>query len=155
MRNSVNKFRHLELAEAHQQGLFSIGEAAKHSGVSAKMIRHYEALGLLTAAERTQANYRIYQARDLQLLHFIKRARELGFTLKQISHLVSLWQNQERASVEVKTLALAHIAELDERIASLQGMRASLAELADSCKGDHQPECSILHSLAQDSCKPA
>jgi Cu(I)-responsive transcriptional regulator len=149
----MKRFNQLELAQAHQQGLYSIGEASKHSGVSAKMIRHYEALGLIKAAERTQANYRVYNQREVHLLHFIKSARDLGFTLKQISVLVSLWQDQQRASAEVKALALDHIAELDERIAGLQAMRASLAKLAESCKGDQQSDCPILENLAHEPCK--
>lgn len=149
----MNRFNQLELAQAHQQGLYTIGEAAKYSGISAKMIRHYESLGLIKTAERTQANYRVYNQKQVQLLHFIKSARDLGFTLKQISLLVSLWQDQERASAEVKALALDHIAELDKRIAGLQSMRASLAKLADSCKGDQQSDCPILENLAQPPCK--
>jgi len=149
----MNRFSQLELAQAHQQGLYSIGEASKHSGVSAKMIRHYETLGLIKVAERTQANYRIYNQQEIHSLHFIKRARDLGFTLKQISVLVSLWQNQQRTSAEVKALALKHIAEMDERIQGLHAMRSSLAELANTCKGDQQSDCPILANLAQERCK--
>lgn len=138
----------LELADAHAKGLHSIGEVAKLTGLSAKMIRHYEGLGLITPTDRTYANYRVYQARDIHLLSFIKSARDLGFSMKQIAILASLWQDSERSSAEVKKLALEHIREMDERIYSLQQMRKALDDLASRCHGDNRPNCPILEAMA-------
>jgi MerR family copper efflux transcriptional regulator len=138
----------LELADAHAQGLHSIGEAAKLTGLSAKMIRRYETLGLVKPGNRTQANYRVYQMRDIHLLRFIKSARELGFSMKQIAILASLWQDSKRNSAEVKKLAQEHIQDMDERIQSLQKMRQALSELANRCHGDDRPECPILDAMA-------
>lgn len=147
----MNRFAHkptLELADAHAQGLHSIGEAAKITGVSAKMIRHYETLGLVKPTDRTYSNYRVYQTRDIHLLRFIKSGRDLGFSMKQIAILASLWQDSQRSSAEVKKLALEHINEMDERIKSLQQMRQALNELAAQCHGDNRPDCPILDGLA-------
>jgi MerR family copper efflux transcriptional regulator len=127
----------------------NIGQVAQASGVSAKMIRHYESIGLIRASSRTQAGYRQYQARDAHLLHFIRRARDLGFSLEQIRHLLSLWDDPARASADVKRLASAHIADLDARIAALTDMRATLVTLAQACHGDHRPDCPILQGLAE------
>lgn len=138
----------LELADAHAKGLHSIGEAAKLTGLSAKMIRHYETLGLITPTDRTYANYRVYQTRDIHLLSFIKSARDLGFSMKQIAILASLWQDSKRSSAEVKKLALEHIQEMDERIRSLQQMRKALHDLAGRCHGDDRPDCPILDAMA-------
>lgn len=138
----------LELADAHAQGLHSIGEAARLTGLSAKMIRHYETLGLVQPTDRTYANYRVYQSRDLHLLKFIRSARDLGFSMKQIATLVSLWQDESRSSAEVKKIAQAHIEEIDDRLRALQQMRSTLSELADQCHGDHRPDCPILERLA-------
>lgn len=138
----------LELADAHTQGLYSIGEAARLTGVSAKMIRYYEDLGLVKPSDRTYANYRLYHAREIHLLCFIKNARELGFSMKQIAVLTSLWQNSGRSSAEVRTLALEHMAEMDQRIQSLQQMREALGSLAQRCHGDDRPDCPILDRLA-------
>lgn len=138
----------LELAAAHAQGLHSIGEAAKLTGISAKMIRHYEILGLITPTDRTYANYRVYQTRDIHLLRFIKSARDLGFSMKQIATLINLWQDSARNSAEVKKLALEHIDEMDERINALQKMRQALSSLAHRCHGDDRPDCPILEGLA-------
>jgi Cu(I)-responsive transcriptional regulator len=137
----------LELAEAQAQGLYTIGEAAKLSGISTKMIRHYETLGLVSPAERTFANYRMYQARDIHLLGFIKSARDLGFSMKQIAQLTSLWLDEARSSADVKKVALAHIDVMDERIHSLQKMRKALSDLANRCQGDDRPDCPILDGL--------
>lgn len=138
----------LELADAHARGLHTIGEAAKLTGISAKMIRHYETLGLASPTDRTYANYRVYQTRDIHVLRFIKSARDLGFSMKQIALLTSLWKNEERSSAEVKKLALEHIHEMDERIQSLQKMRKALNDLVGRCQGDDRPDCPILDGLA-------
>ncbi len=138
----------LELADAQAQGLHTIGEASMLSGISAKMIRHYETLGLVMPTERTFSNYRMYQTRDIHLLRFIKSARDLGFSMKQIAQLASLWQNEARSSAEVKKLALEHIDVMDERIYSLQKMRKALSDLANRCQGDERPDCPILDGLA-------
>ncbi|MHB1174062.1 MAG: Cu(I)-responsive transcriptional regulator [Sulfuriferula sp.] len=126
----------------------NIGGAAQASGVSAKMIRHYEAIGLITKPARTFSNYRTYSERDIHTLRFIKQARKLGFSMKQISVLLSLWQNRERPSREVKSVALQHIQELDEKIAEMQAMKATLERLVKHCRGDERPDCPILDGLA-------
>lgn len=126
----------------------NIGGAAQASGVSAKMIRHYEAIGLITKPARTFSNYRTYAERDIHTLRFIKQARNLGFSMKQISVLLSLWQNRERPSREVKSVALQHIQELDAKIAEMQAMKATLERLVKHCHGDDRPDCPILDGLA-------
>ena len=128
--------------------LHNIGQAAKASGVSAKMIRHYEAIGLSAAARRTDAGYRLYDDGEVQVLHFIHRARELGFSLEQIRTLLALWQDKQRASKDVRAMAKQHIAELDRKIADLQAMRRTLATLATKCHGDARPDCPILDDLS-------
>jgi MerR family copper efflux transcriptional regulator len=127
----------------------NIGEVAQASGVSAKMIRHYEGIGLIAASPRTQAGYRQYHERDVHLLRFIRRARDLGFALDQIRQLLSLWDDPERASADVKQLAETHIAGLDARIAALTEMRTTLVTLTQACHGDHRPDCPILQGLSQ------
>jgi MerR family transcriptional regulator, copper efflux regulator len=126
----------------------NIGEAAKRSGVTAKMIRHYESLGLLKQARRTDAGYRIYDDPDVHTLRFIRRARDLGFSIKEIQQLVGLWQNRRRASSDVRRIAQGHITALDAKIAELQGMRRTLEQLVHHCHGDHRPDCPILEDLA-------
>ena len=128
--------------------LRNIGQAAKASGVSAKMIRHYEAIGLIGAARRTDAGYRLYDEREVQVLQFIHRSRELGFSLEQIRTLLALWQDKQRASKDVRAMAKQHIAELDRKIADLQAMRRTLATLATKCHGDARPDCPILDDLS-------
>jgi MerR family copper efflux transcriptional regulator len=126
----------------------NIGEVARASGVSAKMIRHYERIGLIAACPRTLAGYRQYDGRDLHVLRFVRRARDLGFPLDQVRQLLSLWDDPERASADVKGLAEAHLADLDARIAALTEMRSTLVTLAHACHGDHRPDCPILQGLA-------
>jgi MerR family copper efflux transcriptional regulator len=137
-----------ELADARRQGLHNIGEASTATGVSAKMIRSYEQAGMIPTAQRTFAGYRLYSDADLQRLRFIKRARLLGFPLKRIEQLLGLWNDRERASAEVKALALAHSAELAARIAEMQSMQRALEGLARNCHGDERPDCPILDDLA-------
>lgn len=137
-----------ELADARRQGLHNIGEAAAATGVSAKMIRHYEASGLIPPANRSFANYRLYADADLHRLRFIKRARSLGFSMKQIEALLGLWHDQGRSSGEVKALARAHAQALAGKIAEMQAMQRTLEDLAAHCHGDNRPECPILDDLA-------
>lgn len=129
-------------------GPFNIGQAASQSGVSAKMIRHYETLGLLPAVPRTDAGYRQYGEAQIHTLRFIRRARLLGFSMVEIAELLKLWQNQSRASADVKRIALAHVADLERRIAEMQAMRQTLQELAQCCQGNQRPDCPILSGLA-------
>jgi Cu(I)-responsive transcriptional regulator len=138
-----------ELGDAKKQGLANISEAAERSGVSAKMIRHYEEIGLVPKVGRTSAGYRIYRPAEIHILRFIRRARDLGFTIKEIETLLGLWNNRRRASGDVKRLAQKHIADLDTRIAEMQGMRNALHQLADCCHGDDRPDCPILDDLAE------
>ena len=126
----------------------NIGAAAKASGLSAKMIRYYESIGLLHAASRSDNGYRHYSPKDLQQLAFIKRARDLGFTLEEVGKLLALWQDRERASADVKALATEHIAELERKISALVSLRNSLNELVTCCHGDQRPDCPIIKALA-------
>ena len=127
--------------------LLSIGAAAKASGVSAKMIRHYESIGLLPRAERSNGNYRLYGSQDVHNLRFIHRARSLGFPLETIRELLALWRNRQRSSAQVKKLAQEKIVDLRARIAGLQAMLTSLEGLVCCCHGDENPECPILDEL--------
>lgn len=126
----------------------NIGEAAAASGVSAKMIRHYEETGLVPPARRTEAGYRIYDQRDVETLRFVRRARDLGFPLDRIGALLDLWRDRGRASAEVKALALAHVAELERKAAELEAMARTLRHLSDCCHGDRRPDCPILDDLS-------
>lgn len=126
----------------------TIGEAAKASGVSAKMIRHYEAIGLIPQADRTPAGYRVYTAAQIHELRFIKSARDLGFSMAQIAELLALWRDRDRSSAEVKRLALDHVTELKARIAELQAMADTLSHLARTCHGDDRPDCPIIEGIA-------
>ena len=129
-------------------GPVAIGEAARASGVSAKMVRHYESLGLLGDVARTDAGYRQYSAADIHTLRFIRRGRDLGFSMAEIAELVSLWRDRSRASSDVKQIAQQHLSDLDARIAAMQAMRQTLRALLRDCQGDHRPDCPILNDLA-------
>jgi MerR family copper efflux transcriptional regulator len=139
----------LERAAAIESGLMDIGRASKASGVSQKMIRHYEAIGLTTKAARTQANYRLYGPNDVHTLRFIARARSLGFSTGDIKELVGLWRNKSRSSSSVKKVAGKHVDELKRKIAELKSMVDTLEHLTHNCHGDHRPECPILDDLAK------
>lgn len=125
----------------------NIGQAAAASGVSAKMIRHYEEIGLTRAPARTTANYRTYSDADVHVLRFVRHARTLGFGMGDIRELVGLWQNKARSSAAVKKIAGRHIEELERKIAELQAMARTLEHLTRHCHGDHRPECPILEEL--------
>jgi MerR family copper efflux transcriptional regulator len=133
----------------------NIGEAAQASGVSAKMIRHYEAIGLLPAARRSASGYRVYDEQDIRVLQFIHRGRALGFSLENIAGLLALWQDKQRASADVRRLAEQHIGELNRKIAELQSMKRTLEALAHSCHGDQRSDCPILDDLAADQARHA
>lgn len=126
----------------------NIGKAAQATGVSAKMIRYYEAQGLIRAADRTEGNYRDFSERDLNDLRFIRRARGLGFSIEEIARLLSLWRDDARPSREVKALAEKHVADLDARIREMREMADTLRHLAHCCAGDDRPDCPILSDLA-------
>jgi Cu(I)-responsive transcriptional regulator len=131
-----------------QSTSLTIGDAARASGVTAKMIRHYESIGLVKAPRRTDAGYRLYGEQDVRVLQFIHRGRALGFSLEQIGDLLALWEDKHRASADVRAMALAHIAELDRKIAEMAAMRRTLESLATSCHGDDRSDCPILDDLA-------
>jgi len=134
---------------AVEDGPFNIGEAARRSGVSAKMVRHYESLGLLPAVGRTEAGYRQYSGREVHLLRFIRRSRDLGFGMAEIAQLLKLWQNRRRSSAQVREIARRHIADLDQRMQEMAAMRGTLQHLADCCHGDQRPDCPILDELSE------
>ena len=127
----------------------NIGDAAKATGVSAKMIRHYESLNLFPQARRTEAGYRVYDDREIATLRFIRQSRDLGFSVEQIRLLLDLWQNRRRPSRQVKALAEAHVAELEHKLQELQGMKATLEHLVHCCAGDDRPDCPIIDRLAR------
>ncbi|RZL03451.1 MAG: Cu(I)-responsive transcriptional regulator [Rubrivivax sp.] len=126
----------------------NIGQAAAQSGVSAKMVRHYESLGLLPKVARTQAGYRQYGEREVHTLRFIRHARQLGFGMTEVAELLKLWQNRQRSSADVKRIALAHVADLDRRMREMADMKRTLERLAQCCHGDERPDCPILDELA-------
>jgi len=127
----------------------NIGQAATASAVSAKMIRHYEALGLMPKVPRTESGYRQYDEASVHTLRFIRRARDLGFAIKEIAALLGLWRNRRRASADVKRIALAHAEDLQRRIDEMQAMQRTLQHLAHCCHGDDRPQCPILDDLAR------
>jgi len=135
----------LDMAE----GPFNIGEAAARSGVSAKMIRHYETLSLLPKVGRTASGYRLYGSKEVHTLRFVRRARELGFSMVEIAALLKLWQNRRRASADVKRIALSHVADLDRRMIKMADMKRTLESLAACYHGDDRPHCPILDGLAE------
>ena len=126
----------------------NISAASRASGVSAKMIRHYESLGLVPGVRRSDSGYRQYDETTVHLLRFIRCARDLGFDTREIAALLALWRNKRRSSAEVKRIALQHVAALEARIAALQSMQRTLAHLAHCCHGDERPDCPILDDLA-------
>jgi len=129
----------------------NIGQAAEASGVSAKMIRYYESTGLIPKTVRTEAGYRVYSDKDVHTLGFIRRARDLGFSVEQIAVLVTLWRDRDRASTDVKRIALDHVEILERKARELQEMAATLKHLAEHCHGDTRPECPIIEGLAGDA----
>ncbi len=144
----MGKMEKVERAEALERGLMDIGRASKASGVSVKMIRHYEAIGLLPKVARTFANYRVYRESDVHTLRFIRRARQLGFSMDDIKELVGLWQNTSRSSASVKKLAGKHVDGLKRRIIELEAMVDTLEHLTRHCHGDQRPDCPILDDLS-------
>jgi MerR family transcriptional regulator, copper efflux regulator len=145
----MGKSEILEHSDALNRGLMDIGRASKASGVSVKMIRHYEAIGLLPKVARTFANYRVYRDSDVHTLRFIRRARALGFSIADIQELVGLWQNTSRSSASVKKIAGKHVDELNRKIAELKAMADTLQHLTKHCHGDHRPDCPILEDLSK------
>ena len=139
----------LEHADALGLGLLDIGRASKASGVSVKMIRHYEAIGLLKNVARTYANYRVYSDKDVHTLRFSKRARTLGFAMDDIRELLALWQNKSRPSASVKKIAGGHMQDLKRRIQEMQSMVTTLEHLTHNCHGDSRPDCPILDDLGR------
>lgn len=126
----------------------NIGKAARASGVSAKMIRYYESIGVVPKAARSGNGYRVYTNKEVNTLRFVRRARSLGFSVEQIERLVMLWRDKRRTSAEVKRIALAHVRELQDKIAELQSMSRTLEHLAAHCHGDERPDCPIIDDLA-------
>lgn len=127
--------------------MMTIGEAARESGVSAKMIRYYEESGLIPAAGRTGSGYRTYGPKEVQVLRFVRRARDLGFPMEKVADLLALWRDRDRASADVKRLAQDQISALDQRIREMEAMKASLSHLVHCCAGDDRPDCPILEDL--------
>ena len=130
----------------------NIGEAAAATGVSTKMIRYYEEVGVIKSALRTSAGYRVYTHPEIQTLRFVRRARDLGFSVKQISSLLKLWRDGNRASADVKKMALGHVTELEKKMRELKEMTSALRHLAENCHGDDMPDCPILHELGCIDC---
>ena len=136
------------MTSASGAGPWNIGEAARRSGVSPRMVRHYEGLGLLPAVARTESGYRQYDEADIHTLRFVKRSRDLGFSMAEIAELVGLWHNRRRTSASVKRIAQKHLGELEQRIADMQAMQRTLSHLVHCCHGDARPDCPILEDLA-------
>ncbi len=132
------------------EAAMNIGQAAKAAGISAKMIRYYEDSGLIGPVARSESGYRVYGPRDIHTLGFIKRSRDMGFSVERIGELLALWRDRSRHSADVKRMALEHVAVLRRRIAELQDMVQTVQALADCCAGDERPDCPILRGMAQD-----
>lgn len=128
----------------------NIGEVAKLSDVNSKSIRRYEELGIIPKAGRSMAGYRMYSMNDVHVLRFVKRARELGFSMKDIKQLVGLWKNKSRPSSQVKNIAKKHVDELERKLAEIQSMLSTLNNLVKHCHGDHRPDCPILNDLSEE-----
>src|ERR1700744_4683238 len=149
MRQSVNSARQLKRElRSTRETVMNIGEAARASGVTAKMIRYYESVGLLAAKARTTAGYRVYGSQEVHSLRFIRQARRMGFLVEDIRRLLALWQDRSQASPARNAIAVEHVADLDRRIAELTEMRDTLSHLADHCHGDDRPDCPIIERLA-------
>ena len=131
-----------------------IGVAARRAGISARMVRHYESLGLISGVARTDSGYRQYTEADVHALHFIRRSRDLGFSMEEIAELLGLWHDRSRASSQVKRIAQQHIDDLSERIAQMQAMQRSLQTLVSCCQGNDRPDCPILDDLASGQAEP-
>lgn len=127
----------------------TIGEAARSASISPRMVRHYESLGLLAGVARTDSGYRQYTETDVHALHFIRRSRDLGFSMEEIAELLALWHDRSRASSQVKRIAQTHIDDLSQRIAAMQAMQRTLQTLVGCCKGNDRPDCPILDDLAK------
>lgn len=130
-------------------GPFNIGEAARRSDVSAKMVRHYESLNLLPGVNRTDSGYRQYTDKEVHTLRFIKRSRDLGFSMAEIADLLKLWQNRRRSSSDVRRIATRHVDDLNKRMAEMAAMKNTLEHLIHCCQGDHRPDCPILDELGK------
>lgn len=127
----------------------NIGQAAIQSGVNARLIRHYESIGLIPKAGRSEGGYRVYSENEIHILIFVRRARSLGFSMKEIKKLIDLWRNRNRNSAEVKALTHTHIQDLDKKIRELEDMRKTLMHLSRTCQGNERPECPILNELSK------
>jgi Cu(I)-responsive transcriptional regulator len=145
----MESLQHREHSDARRAGYLDIGAASRACGVSAKMIRHYEEIGVVPPAARTAAGYRVYAPADVHRLRFVKRARDLGFSMEEIARLLTLWNDRRRKSSEVKRLAMKHVAELERKIAELESMRGTLMQLVHHCHGNERPDCPILDDLAR------
>ena len=144
-----------DITDTIETGPLNIGQAAARSGVSAKMIRHYESVGLFPETTRTDAGYRQYADKEVSTLRFIRQSRDLGFSIEQIRELLGLWLDRQRPSRQVRALAQAHIEELDEKLKGLHAMKATLEHLVHCCRGDDRPECPIIETLAADAAASA
>ena len=146
--------KYFEMSAARRAGFLNIGEAARASGVSAKMIRHYEDTGVVPRPPRTAAGYRLYREADVHTLRFVHRARELGFPVKEVAALVALWRNPRRSSAAVHRLASRHLEALERKIAHMEAMRRTLRHLVLACHGDERPDCPILDDLQRPGMVP-
>jgi len=129
----------------------NIGTLARETGIAAKTIRYYESVGLIAPPPRSRGNYRVYDERDLATLRFVQRARNLGFSVKEVGDLVALWQDRQRASADVRSLARAHLGEIERKLKELEAMRATLDHLIKRCHGNKRPDCPIIDELAMGS----